>query len=135
MTVRVNGKGRKARLWIFIGLGGHDLPPTSSGGLEGAQQGPWLLQGPSVFPAHQAEEPSLGRSRVQGVSREECHARFKKNQLNECVKAIIQNMKRCCICFSSSGAVILKLVGHAVTCVVVCQHFKDDNKKENHSIL
>ena len=134
MTVRVNGKGRKARLWIFIGLGGHDLPPTSSGGLEGAQQGPWLLQGPSVFPAHQAEEPSLGRSRVQGVSREECHARFKKNQLNECVKAIIQNMKRC-ICFSSSGAVILKLVGHAVTCVVVCQHFKDDNKKENHSIL
>ena len=63
--MRVNGKGRKARLWIFIGLGGHDLPPTSSGGLEGAQLGPWLLQGPSVFPAHQAEEPSLGRSRCR----------------------------------------------------------------------
>ena len=54
----------------------------------------------------------------------------KTKQLNECVKAIIQNMKRCCICFSSSGAVILKVVGHAVTCVVVCQHFKDNNKKK-----
>ena len=60
---------------------------------------------------------------------------FKNKQLNENLKAFVQNTQRHCVCFSSPGAMISEIAGHGMNYVSVCQHFKDNNKRENNSIL
>ena len=45
-------------------------------------------------------------------------------------KACVQICRDICICFSSSNAMIFKIMGHDMNCVSICQHFKDWNKKK-----